>query len=498
MSLARRFSKNLSFILWTRVLSAAVNLTFLGVAARHFGVVNFGKLVFILAATSFMELAFCGSADSILVREQTRNPGDWRQNFWACIFLHGAFALTAALVTGSLAVYWRGDWTLSRGLLLAGMASAFQILFVVPVAFFRAEQKMWFEATLITAERIFFLAGFLAIVIRREPMVAILGLGMLSMAMKALAAYLWFFRRWHLGSFCPQLHKFGYLLRESIPMMGVALLLSVHCRVDLFLTKALSSAEQLGIYAASFRAFEMLRVLPVDVITAAFPIFCSLAGGKNQQAGHFQTTYATFVRLGLILAVLATGFGLLYAAHGTRLLFGASFTGTVLPARILLLAFPLMFWSQINNITLTAKGRQHSTFYVLLVVVACQTAVDIVCVPHAGAVAAGAGFLAGEAVMLTGTLAALCPLVLVLKQSLRTAGKLVAVLTAACFVGLRLRPLSASGWVPGASYLVAFGCLVLLFRVLTEQDVFSLKHGAHRVWRSVREPFTTEALETQN
>ncbi|MGA7557658.1 MAG: oligosaccharide flippase family protein [Terriglobales bacterium] len=470
----------------------------MGVAARHFGVVNFGKLVFILATTSFMELAFCGSADSILTREQARHTGDWRQNFWACIFLHGCFALTAAMATVSLAVYWRSDWILSRGLILAGMASAFQILFAIPVAFFRAEQKMSFEATLITAERIFFLAGFLAIVIRRGPMVAIFGLLALSMGMKAMAAYLWFFRRWPIGSFRPQLDKLGYLFRESVPMMGVALLLSVHCRVDLFFTKAMASAEQLGIYAASFRVFEMLRVLPVDVITAAFPIFCSMVSGrdgadKDKQQARFQGTYTVFVRLGLILAVLGTGVGVLYAGYGTRLLFGASFGGTVAPARILLLAFPLMFWSQINNITLTATGRQRFMFYVLLAVVGCQTVVDVLFVPRAGALGAGAAFLTGEAIMLMGTLAAIAPLTLGLKQSLRTAGKLVAVSIAACLLGLRVH--TSSAWVL-ALFLGAFVLLIFLFRVLTEQDVSSLKQGAIRAWRSVRGPVAVETVGT--
>jgi O-antigen/teichoic acid export membrane protein len=171
----------------------------------------------------------------------------------------------------------------------------------------------------------------------------------------------------------------------------------------------------------------------------------------------------------------------------------------MLPARILLLAFPLMFWSQINNITLTAKGRQQGMFYVLLAVVVCQAAVDVLCVPRAGAAGAGTAFFAGEATMLVGSLTAISALTLGLKKSLRTAGKLVAVLTAACLLGLRLGQLSTSVWVPGALFLVTFACLATVFRVLTEPDMFALKRGAHRVWRSVRgRPFTTEAIETQN
>ncbi len=200
-----------------------------------------------------------------------------------------------------------------------------------------------------------------------------------------------------------------------------------------------------------------------------------------------------FVRLGLMVAVLGTGVGVLYACWGTRLLFGARFAGTVTPARILLLAFPLMFWSQINNITLTATGRQRFMFYVLLAVVGCQTIVDVLFIPRAGAIGAGTAFLAGEAIMLIGTLAAIAPLTLGLKHSLRTAGKLVAVLMSACFLCLRVR--TSSAWVL-ALFLGAFSLLIFLFRVLTEQDVSSFKQGANRAWRSVRGPVAVETVGT--
>ncbi len=232
------------------------------------------------------------------------------------------------------------------------------------------------------------------------------------------------------------------------------------------------------------------------MITAAFPIFCSMVSGQDKQEARFQGTYATFVRLGLMLAVLGTGIGVLYTGYGTRLLFGARFTGTVAPARILLLAFPLMFWSQINNITLTAAGRQRFMFYVLLAVVGCQTAVDVLFIPRAGAVGAGAAFLTGEAIMLAGTLAAIAPLMLGLNQSLRTAGKLVAVSIAACILGMSGR--TSPAWVLGALFLGAFALLLLLFRVLTEPDMSFLKQGANRVWRSLRRPLAVEARATEN
>ncbi len=495
MSFARHFSRNLSFVLWTRVLSALVNLTFLAFAARAFGVVNFGKLVFVLATTSFMELAFCGSADSILVREQTRNPEHWKDHFWACAFLHGCFALIVVATSASLAVYWRADWNLSRGLMLAGAASAFQVMFAVPVAFFRSEQKMYFEAALITAERILFLLGFVSILSVRGGIVRILGCLALTMGMKAVAGYLWFLRRWPIPGFRLRLVKVGYFWKESIPMMGVALLLSAHCRVDLFLTKALSSAEQLGIYAASFRAIEMARVLPVDVITAAFPIFCSVAARKtdDDQLGRM---YNTFVRLGLMVALLVTGIGILYADKGIRLLFGGNFTGTVLPIRILLMAFPLMFWNQIDNITLTATQRQKYMFYALIVAVACQSAFDGIFISRLGAIGAGAGFVVGEAILLFGTLLAMAPLALGLKQAVCTALKLAVVVLIVSALGSWVRPWSAL--LAGAIFTAVFIMLLLPFRVLGKEDVLALRQAKNQAWRSIRKFAPTATPETGN
>ena len=466
-------------------MSGLVSLTFLAIAARTFGVVNFGKLVFVLATTSFLELAFCGSADTILVREQTQKPQEREDNFWACLFLHGCFALIVVAVTVSLAIYWRSDWGLSRGLVLGGMASGLQVLFVVPVAFFRSEQNMFFEATLITAERSLFLVGLLTIIAVHGGMVNILGCLALSMGMKTIAAYVWFFRRWPVHRFRPRIAKLWYLWTESIPMMGVALLLSIHCRVDLFMMKAFSSAEQLGIYGASFRAIEIARVLPVDVITAAFPIFCSVAANDNND-DQFGRMYRTFVRLGLLVAVLTTGIGIFYAEHGTRLLFGSKFTGTVFPLRILLLAFPLMFWNQIHNITLTATRRQKFMFYALLAAVACQSAFDIVFVSRKGAAGAGAGFVIGEAILLIGTLVAVIPLSLGLRQTIRTATKLLSVCIVVCLLGFFLRafsPVLASG-----TPIVAFVFLLLLFGVLNEQDMSALRQAMKQAWRSIRKP----------
>ena len=485
MSLATQFSKNLSFIVWARGISVAVNLTFLGISARAYGVVEFGQLIFVLATTSFMELIFCGSADSILVREQVRNFNDREENLRACALLHGIFSLVVILASFSIAWYFRRDWNVSRGLMFAGIASACQILFSIPVAHFRSEQNMFFEAVLITGERLLFLSGLLIVVATKAPMVSVFACLMISMATKMTIGYAWLFRRVAVRVVTPAAGRLSYFWVESLPLMGISLILSLHWRVDLFLMKVLSSAEQLGVYAASFRAMEMLRIVPVDVITSAFPIFCAAAAS---QAGNNQLAraYSGLVRLALCSAVLVTVVSFWLAPTATRLLFGGGFANAVAPLRILILSFPLIFWNQIDSITLTATGRQRWMLFSLMGALACQLLVDLILIPRRGAAGAGFGFALGEAALLAGTLAAVVPLAIDITQFLRMFAKLIVSALALWFL---------IGWFHGSSLVIAgvfllpaYLLLLVLLNVVTRAEIAWAKASLGRLVRSGMQP----------
>ena len=481
MSLATRFSKNLSFVVWARIVSVAASLTFLGISARVYGVAEFGQLVFVLATTSFLELTFCGSADSILVREQVRTPGDREGNLRACAVLHAGFALIVIAVSFSIAVYFRHDWNVSRGLVLAGIASAFQILFCIPVAHFRSEQNMLFESLLITIERFLFLSGFLAVVVTKAPMVLVFACLMISTAAKTMMAYAWLFRCVPMRVVWPARAKLGYFWRESLPLMGVTLLLSMHWRLDLFLMKAFSSAEQLGVYAASFRTMEMLRIVPTDVITSAFPIFCA-AAIRHDNNDQLSRAYRGLLELALCGSMLVAIVGVLFAPAATRLLFGGAFANAVLPLRILIVSFPFIFWNQINSITLTSTNRQRWMLMSLVGALGCQLLVDVVLIPRRGAAGAGSGFALGETALLVGTLFAAAPLAINLRHSMGTFLRVVGAALCLCLLIALLHrnfPILTSVLV-----LPAYAVLLVLFNVVTRDDISIVKISLGRFVRS--------------
>ena len=480
--------------MWARVVSVAVNLTFLGICARAYGVVEFGQLIFVLATTSFMELIFCGSADSILVREQVRNPHDREENLRACGFLQGIFSLIVVLASFSIAFYFRREWNVSRGLVFAGIASACQILFSIPVAHFRSEQNMFFEAVLITGERLLFLCELLVVVAMKAPMVFIFAGLMISMGAKTIVGYAWLYRRVPVRLKQPASSGLRYFWRESLPLMGITLTLSLHWRVDLFLMKVLSSAEQLGVYAASFRAIEMLRIVPVDVITSAFPIFCAAAVG---QAGSNQLgrAYGVLVKLALCSALLVTAVGLLLAPAATRLLFGGAFANAVVPLRILILSFPLIFWNQIDSMTLTATNRQRWMLFSLVGALAGQLLFDLILIPRRGAAGAGFGFALGEAALLAGTLLAVAPLAIDVKQCLRIFGKLGVAALVLWLLVVRLH--DSSLLIAGVFLLPAYLLLLVLLNVVTRAEISAIKASIGKFVRSCAQTGQAATLPTQ-
>src|SRR5579863_8752 len=88
-----------------------------------------------------------------------------------------------------------------------------------------------------------------------------------------------------------------YYLLASAPMMLASLHCALRWRLDLFLRKAWGTDAQVGMYGAAFRLGDMMKVLPVDVVSAVFPIFCKTA---NEGEGNFAKVYHAIVKWSLV------------------------------------------------------------------------------------------------------------------------------------------------------------------------------------------------------
>jgi O-antigen/teichoic acid export membrane protein len=130
------------------------------------------------------------------------------------------------------------------------------------------------------------------------------------------------------------------MLREALPFYLAGAFTLVYARADVLLLKPLSYDAQVGAYRAAGQVVEMVKQLPVLLMTATFP----------QLARGYQDSRAALVRTERAITGLLLGGGVLLggtlafaAAPIIALLFGPAFGGAVPVLRTLAPAVPLAF-----------------------------------------------------------------------------------------------------------------------------------------------------------
>jgi O-antigen/teichoic acid export membrane protein len=130
------------------------------------------------------------------------------------------------------------------------------------------------------------------------------------------------------------------MLREAAPFWLAGAFTLLYARADVLLLRPLASDAEVGAYRAAGQMVEVVKQLPVLLMTATFP----------QLARTFQQSKAELLRVerslaGLLLAggVLAGAVLAVAAAPIVGLLFGPSFASAVPALRLLAVAVPLQF-----------------------------------------------------------------------------------------------------------------------------------------------------------
>jgi O-antigen/teichoic acid export membrane protein len=128
-------------------------------------------------------------------------------------------------------------------------------------------------------------------------------------------------------------HTWTEFRRDVFPI-GLGILLSAaYFRSDVLLIGLWRGAESAGVYHASFRLVDALRLFPAAVLAVALPTLCTA------------TSTRVLLRICLVLTACALAASLLLIAVAPAvmsLVYGPSFADATPAFRILLLAFPLM------------------------------------------------------------------------------------------------------------------------------------------------------------
>jgi O-antigen/teichoic acid export membrane protein len=180
--------------------------------------------------------------------------------------------------------------------------------------------------------------------------------------------------------------------RASISFVALGLASGGYARVDTVLLRFVSDPATVGIYAAAYRLMG-----PLQVLLSAFGtvFFSRVSATKARGVGWRDINSRGRILLIAVLAPMVLA-GILLAPWAVGFLYGPSYSGAVLPARILLLSMLAVGWSWPSGHTLNAYDRQYTWVLILLVGVAVDAALVLVLGRRFGAVGAASAWLLVE------------------------------------------------------------------------------------------------------
>lgn len=191
-------------------------------------------------------------------------------------------------------------------------------------------------------------------------------------------------------------HEWKPLLREAVPVALSLVVNTTYVRALIILSSVLATAEQTGLFAASYRISEILLGVPQMALGAAFPILVHAhVSDKDRLAYALQRMGEAALLLGLAVAVvLAVG-----AAPIMAILGGRDFAAATDAVRIQSVAIAGAFMTQLGTAALIATQRQRELLVVNLLALIVVVALGCTLIPLWGANGAALAASIGEVVL---------------------------------------------------------------------------------------------------
>jgi O-antigen/teichoic acid export membrane protein len=213
----------------------------------------------------------------------------------------------------------------------------------------------------------------------------IVGLGVLAASPLLIGPYL---------VFRPALDRgeWRILVREALPLAASLVMSVIYFRVLIILVSLLSTAHETGLYATSFRVFEILFGLPTLVLTVALPV---LAVAHDDRA-RLRYVLQRMTEVGAIAAVFLAILIVIVARPIIELLGGSEYADAAPILSIQAFALVAVFLGQVWQLGLISIRRQSALVLANGVALALVLALGLALIPVYDAIGAAVAAVVAE------------------------------------------------------------------------------------------------------
>jgi O-antigen/teichoic acid export membrane protein len=395
----RRVIKNSLFLLLSRAQGTILTVIIFSLTARYLGSELFGLLAVIVAISMTIRPIADFGFENIICREISKNNKHAVEYVGTTVNVRIVSSLAIAVLAyfiSNMFLPWSRE--ANHALMIAIATELCMSMGVTYLAVIRAYERMGWEFVANTVHKVASLILLLVVIFNDMGFISLFYARLLPAVIHILLSATILYVKFVKISFKFNRAFSKFILKESYPIAIFTLLLTLIFKVDIFILQWLKGAGDVAIFEVPNRLISQVQILAVSISLSLFPALSRSAEMASQSPlkQYYRNTYKILLFAGVPCAgLMFTG-----GAPLISLLVGKDFMDAAVTLRILAPATVFLFLISLQNILLTAIGRQIINAITIIIALVVNIVLDLMMIPHYGYVGASVATLVSYFILL--------------------------------------------------------------------------------------------------
>jgi len=374
---SQRIAKNLFAGGISTILGGLLQLAAIVVIARWVTVSEFGAYSLMMAFAFVLERLADGGLNSILIRDMAVASDQVGEILSGALSLCVVYIVVGTILMVAIIPFFHFDLRISVLTGIMGFARLEHVFVGCYGAVLLSQEKYELHGVGFVLHKVFLLGLTVAALMIGTGITGVV----IAHALSIIAP--WILYR-HLVStrfarirMRIDVKQWGYLIRESIPVGGAAVVRLLAEQADILVLGAIAGTTAVGLFSGPSRMAAGLRYLPQTIVLALFPVYSRAATDQRSRV-DFADAYARGAKSFILLAFPLSLICLMHPEALTVGLLGAQYEPAVRATMLMSATIWLLFASAPYAMLLTALGRQSFLFFSTAGALIVRIALDIV------------------------------------------------------------------------------------------------------------------------
>lgn len=355
MNTAQRVLKNIFSISISEVASRLAGVILTIYIARTLGAGVFGQLAFAMAFVAFFNIFADFGLTGLGIREIARDKSRTSSYGTNILVLQLGLSIILLVILSIILLIIPLDPRIKLITFLFGLGmipSALNMSYI-----FQAHEKMeYFAISRIIAQISYVIFGFILIYLFRDILVLPI-INFIALFIATIVAFYLLRRQINFVWSKINLKSIISLSKQTLPFFVATLMVQIYMGTDSVMLQFMKGEEVVGLYNAAYKIVFLLLLIAGFLNGAIFPLM-SVSYKNNRE--YFNKLIKFYARiLGLLIIPIAIG-GFIFAKEIIILLYGQSYTGSILALSILIFIPVFMFINVAMGSALVNSGNERT------------------------------------------------------------------------------------------------------------------------------------------